>query len=255
MEEYTMLQGKIAVISGASRGIGRATALLLAQNGANVAVNYLHNKEEAEKVVAKIQQLGREAILVQGNVCETKAAEAVINATIQKWGRIDILVSNAGTGTKFKIVDTTDEEWERVMNTNIKSFFNLSRAVMPHMMEQKSGKIVSISSIVAKTGKAFISQSCSYAGAKAAIVGYTRGLAREGAPYGINVNCIRPGWIDTDATAKAPAEIRTRAEQEIPLGRTGRPEDVAGAVLYLASSFSDYVTGQAIDVNGGLFIG
>jgi len=250
-----MLEGKIAVISGASRGIGRATAIMLARHGANVVINYLSNQEEAQKVAASVEQLGRQAILVQGDVSKTEEANALINAAVSKWGRIDILVNNAGTGTRFKIADTTDEEWERVINVNIKSYFNLARAAMPHMMKQKSGKIVAISSIVGKTGKAFLAQSCTYAGVKAAIVGYTRGLAREGAPYGINANCIRPGWVDTDATARAPAEVRARAEQDIPLGRTGHPEDIAGAVLYLASPLSDYVTGQALDVNGGLFIG
>jgi NAD(P)-dependent dehydrogenase (short-subunit alcohol dehydrogenase family) len=250
-----LLEGKNAVVSGSSRGIGRATALLLASHGANVLINYVNNKDQADAVVAQIQDLGREAIAFQGNVSETESAQGLMDKALAAWGRVDILVSNAGTGTRFRIDETTDQEWERAIKVNIKSYFNLARAVMPSMINQKSGKIVAISSIVGKTGKAFLSQSATYAGVKAAIVGYTRGLAREGAAYGINVNCIRPGWIDTDATAKAPVEVRERAKQEIPLGRTGRPEDVAGAVLFLVSPYADYITGQAIDVNGGLFMG
>ena len=250
-----LLEGKIAVVSGSSRGIGRATALLLASNGANILVNYVKNKEEAELVAQKVREIGREAVICQGDVSKTESAQALIDRACNEWGRIDILVSNAGTGTRFKIQETSDEEWERAITVNIKSYFNLARAVMPYMMKQKHGKIVGISSIVGKTGKAFLSQSATYAGVKAAIVGYTRGLAREGAAYGINVNCIRPGWVDTDATAKAPEEVRARAKQEIPLGRTGKPEDIAGAVLFLVSPYADYITGQAIDVNGGLFMG
>ncbi len=249
------IDNKVAVVSGSSRGIGRATALLLAEHGADVVVNYVKNQEAAQKVVDQITTMGRKAVSVQADVSKPDQVEGLIKAAFKEFRRIDILVSNAGTGTPYSITETTDEEWERVIRGNIASFFNLARAVMPHMMERKSGKIVAISSIVGKTGKAFLSQSATYAGAKAAIVGYTRGLAREGAPYGINVNCVRPGWTDTDATARASEEVRARAIKEIPLGRTGRPEDIAAAVLYLASPASDYMTGQALDVNGGLFIG
>jgi 3-oxoacyl-[acyl-carrier protein] reductase len=249
------VDGKVAIVSGSARGIGRATALGLAEQGANVLVNYRANEAAAAEVVERIRAMGREATAVQGDVSQAAAVDDLVQTALDRWGRIDILVSNAGAGTRLGIAETDDEEWERAIRLNIKSYFNLARAVMPHMMTKRSGTIVGVSSITGKTGKAFLAQSATYAGVKAAIVGYTRGLAREAAPYGITVNCVRPGWTDTDATAKAPAEIRAKALTEIPLGRTGTPEEVAGAIVFLASPAARYMTGQVLDVNGGLFIG
>jgi 3-oxoacyl-[acyl-carrier protein] reductase len=181
----------------------------------------------------------------------------MVRQVIEAWGHIDILVSNAGAGVSGPVGSTTDDDWERVFGVNVKGLFHLAREIMPLMKAQHGGKIVAISSIVGKTGRSMLSLGpATYAGAKAAIVGYVRGLAREGAPHGVNVNCVRPGWIDTeDHLRHIPDEARQRAVQEMPLGRTGRPEDIAGAVAFLVSEDSSYMTGQALDVNGGLFIG
>jgi NAD(P)-dependent dehydrogenase (short-subunit alcohol dehydrogenase family) len=251
------LQGKVALVTGASRGIGAATALRLAREGADVAVNYVSDEKSARAVAEKITALGRQALVIQADVSQAGEVRRMVKQVLDTWGHIDILVSNAGAGTGGPIGDTTDEAWERVFGVNVRGFFNLAREVMPLMKTQRSGKIVGISSIVGKTGRSMLSVGpATYAGAKAAIVGYVRALAREGAPYGVNVNAIRPGWIDTEMhLSSIPDDVRQKAVQEMPLGRTGRPEDIAAAVAFLVSEDSSYITGQALDVNGGLFIG
>lgn len=250
------LQGKIALITGSSRGIGAATALRLAREGADIVVNYNCSEEGAQEVAQTIRELGQQTLVIQADVSQPGPVREMVRQVIATWGHIDILVSNAGKGTKFNVGDTTDEEWARVFGINVKGLFHTAREVMPLMKAQRSGKIVAISSVVGKSGKGFASSSATYAGAKAAIVGYVRGLAREGGPYNVNVNCIRPGWIDTfEHLRDIPDEIRKRALQEIPLGRTGLPEDIANTVAFLVSEDSAYMTGAVLDVNGGLFIG
>lgn len=251
------LQGKVALVSGASRGIGAAIALRLAREGADVAVNYVKDEQNAQKVVQSIREMGRRALVIQADVSQPEPVREMVRQALDEWGHIDILVSNAGAGTGGPIGDTTDEAWERVFGVNVRGLFNLAREIMPLMKARRSGKIVAISSIVGKTGRSMLSVGpATYAGAKAAIVGYVRAMAREGAPYGVNVNCIRPGWIDTEDHLKnIPDDARQRAILEMPLGRTGRPEDIAGAVAFLVSEDSAYITGATLDVNGGLFIG
>lgn len=251
------LQGKVALVSGASRGIGAAIALRLAREGADVVVNYAHDEQSAQQVAQKIRAMGRQALVIQADVSQPEPVRQMVQQVLNEWKHIDILVSNAGAGTGGPIGETTDEAWEHVFGVNVKGFFHLAREIMPLMKAQHSGKIVAISSVVGKTGRSMLSLGpATYAGAKAAIVGYVRAMAREGAPYGVNVNCIRPGWIDTEAHLKnIPEEARQRAIQEMPLGRTGRPEDIAGAVAFLVSEDSAYMTGTTLDVNGGLFIG
>lgn len=251
------LQGKVALVSGASRGIGSAIALRLAREGADVVVNYMNGEQSAQQVAQKITAIGRRALVIQADVSQPEPVRKMVRQILDEWKHIDILVSNAGAGTGGPIGDTTDEAWERVFGVNVKGLFHLAREIMPLMKAQRSGKIVAISSVVAKTGRSMLSLGpATYAGAKAAIVGYVRAMAREGAPYGVNVNCIRPGWIDTEDHLKnIPDEARQRAIQEMPLGRTGRPEDIAGAVAFLVSEDSAYMTGTTLDVNGGLFIG
>ena len=251
------LQGKVALVSGASRGIGAAIALRLAREGADVAVNYVKDEQNAQKVAQSIREMGRRALVIQADVSQPEPVREMVQQVLDDWGHIDILVSNAGAGTGGPIGDTTDEAWEWVFGVNVRGLFNLAREIMPLMKAQRSGKIVAISSIVGKTGRSMLSVGpATYAGAKAAIVGYVRAMAREGAPYSVNVNCIRPGWIDTEDHLKnIPDDARQRAILEMPLGRTGRPEDIAGAVAFLVSEDSAYITGATLDVNGGLFIG
>lgn len=249
------LGGRVALVTGSARGIGRACALLLAEAGADVIVNYRSNREAGEAVVEQMRQMGRDPLLVACDMGKTDQVNAMVKQALDHYGKIDILVSNAGAGTPFPITETTDEEYYRVFDINVKGFLATSRAIIPGMKERRWGKVVAISSITGKTGKAFLSPSPTYAAAKAAIVGMTRGLARECAPYGINVNCVRPGWTDTESTSRATPEVKANAIKEMPLGRTGRPEDIAGAVLFLVSDFSQYMTGMPLDVNGGLFIG
>ncbi len=251
------LQGKVALISGASRGIGAAIALRLAREGADIVVNYNHAEGEAQEIARRICELDRRALVIQADVSQAEDVRRMVGQVLDTWGHIDILVSNAGAGTGGPIGNTTDAEYEHVFGVNVKGLFNLAREIMPLMQAQHSGKIVAISSIVGKTGRSMLSLGpATYAGAKAAIVGYVRGMAREGAPYGVNVNCVRPGWIDTeDHLREIPDDVRQRAIQELPLGRTGTPEDIAGAVAFLVSEDSSYMTGMALDVNGGLFIG
>ncbi len=251
------LQGKVALISGASRGIGAAIALRLAREGADIVVNYNAAEKSAQEVAKKVREMGRLALVIQADVSQPEPVRQMVRQVLDAWQHIDILVSNAGAGMSGPIGETTDETWEYVFGVNVKGFFYLAREIMPLMKAQRSGKIVAISSIVGKTGQSMLSLGpATYAGAKAAIVGYVRGMAREGAPYGVNVNCVRPGWIDTeDHLQTIPDDVRQRATRQMPLGRTGRPEDIAGAVAFLVSEDSAYMTGMALDVNGGLFIG
>jgi 3-oxoacyl-[acyl-carrier protein] reductase len=250
------LTGRVALVTGASRGMGRATALLLAEAGAEVVVTYLNNREAGEDVIGRIAALGRGALLVQCDVGRAEQLEATIDQAQRRFGQIDILVSNAGAGVPRLLTETTDEEYARVFDVNVKAFLVASRAVVPGMKERRWGKVVAISSLTGQTGRAFLTQApAAYAAAKAALVGMVRGLARECAPFGVNVNCIRPGLTGNDGTPRARPELVAIAVDETPLGRIGRPEDTAGAVLFLVSDYASYITGIALDVNGGLYMG
>jgi NAD(P)-dependent dehydrogenase (short-subunit alcohol dehydrogenase family) len=249
------LSDQVALTTASSRGIGRGIALAMAKAGANVVITWVAARDAAEGTAAEARALGVDALVARCDVTNTVEVNEVVAATLQRWGRIDILVSNAGVGIAKAMTETTDADYARVFDLNVRGFLATARAVLPTMMARRSGRVIAISSVTGRSGKAFRAPSPTYAGAKAALIGYTKGLARECAPFNITANCVCPGWIDWDEKhAAAPAEVRAQALREIALGRTGTPADVAGAAVYLASDLASYVTGVTLDVNGGLYM-
>lgn len=254
------LSGKVALVTGSARGIGRTSALWLAKAGCDLVVTWASNRDAGEALVLEVEGLGRKAVLQRCDVADTAQIDATVAAGLERFGRIDILVANAGAGIATPVTETPDAEHERVFGVNVRGFMATARAVLPGMKERRSGRIIAISSVVGRSGRAFRSTSPTYAGSKAAMLGYVKGMAIECGPYDVTANAICPGWIDwSDAWGEkhgaAPAELREKAKGLIPLGRTGTDEDIAGAVLYLASPLASYVTGVSLDVNGGLYMG
>lgn len=249
------LSGHVAMITGSSRGIGRAAALMLAQAGARLVLNYKSDKEAGERTADEIAACGSEALLIQCDVAETESIAAMARAGIERFGKIDILVNNAGGGIAKPADQLTDEDYDFVFDLNVKAYVAAARAVLPQMKKLGWGRIICISSVAGRSGKAFIGTSPAYAGAKGAVISYSRSMARECGPYGITVNSICPGWIDWEGKERFVApELRQQAVAQMPLGRVGSDADVAGAVLFLASDYSSYVTGVTLDVNGGLYM-
>ncbi|HHM24408.1 MAG TPA: 3-oxoacyl-ACP reductase FabG [Bacteroidetes bacterium] len=242
------LQDRKVLITGGSRGIGRAAAILFARAGADVAINYFKNKQKAEEVTAEIRKLGRRGLAVQGNVASFDDARRNVDEVLQAFGRIDVLVNNAGIWEYGAIHEMTPEEWQRTLDINLNGVFYFTRLVVPHMMKQRSGRIIHISSTAGQRGEAFHSH---YAATKGAIIAFTKSLAPELADYGILVNCVAPGWVNTDMSAEALVEERDTILRTIPLKRAGEPEEIAGAVLFLASDLATYITGEILNVNGG----
>lgn len=244
-----LLDSKVALVTGASRGIGREIALTLAEEGANVVINYVGNKEKAEQVALEIKELGREALVVKADVSSSQEVEKLISSTIDYFGKIDILVNNAGITRDNLIVRMKEDDWDKVIDTNLKSVFLLSKAVSRLMMKQKSGKIINMASVVGILGNAGQSN---YVAAKAGVIGLTKSLARELAPRGINVNAIAPGYIETDMTGELSEEIKVKIYEQIPLGKIGSPKEIANVAKFLASEQASYITGQVIHVDGGM---
>jgi 3-oxoacyl-[acyl-carrier protein] reductase len=250
------LTGRVAVVTAGSRGIGAATCLALARAGCAVVVNYKANAAAAEAVAAAVRAEGRRALVVQADVADSAAVTAMVEQAQRELGRLDIIVSNAGAGTRVPMHEISDAEYQRVFDINVKGFVALARAALPALRAQRSGRIIAVSSIVGRSGKAFMSPSPTYAGAKAALLGYVRGLAREVGPLGITVNAVCPGWVDWGTKhSAAPDSVRNDALSQIPLGRTGTAEDIANAITFLASDQASYLTGVSMDVNGGLYMG
>ena len=249
------LEGKSALITGASRGIGRAIALRFAEEGCDVAVNYVteagrDNAAEADEVAEQIRALGRQAICVEADVTDLEAVEGMAEYVIERLGKLDILVNNAGITRDRTLKELAKEDWDRVIEVNLTGAFHCARAVIDHMRERRSWRIISISSVVAQMGN--IGQT-NYAASKAGLIGLTMSLAREVARRGITVNCIAPGFIDTEMTQAMPDDIREQVIATIPMARMGRPEEVANAAAFLASEAASYITGQVLSVNGGLY--
>jgi 3-oxoacyl-[acyl-carrier protein] reductase len=243
------LKGKTAVVTGGSRGIGRAIALMLAQNGANVVVNYTSNNTSAEEVVRKIEEMGVKGKAVKADVSKSEEVENLVNEVLNTFGSIDILINNAGITRDNLIIRMTEQEFDDVISTNLKGAFICTKSVSRVMIKQKSGKIINVSSVVGIIGNAGQSN---YAAAKAGLIGFTKSMAKELAKRGINVNAVAPGFIETDMTSKLSDKVKEEFAKNIPLSRAGKPEDIAKAVLFLSSEYSDYITGQVINIDGGM---
>ncbi|MDR3096902.1 MAG: 3-oxoacyl-ACP reductase FabG [Paraburkholderia sp.] len=244
------LDNQAAIVTGASRGIGRAIALELARQGATV-IGTATSEAGAQAITAAFEAAGvkgRGAVL---NVNDAAAAEALIDATVKEFGGLAILVNNAGITQDNLAMRMKDDEWDAVIDTNLKSVFRLSRAVLRPMMKARAGRIINITSVVGSSGNP---GQANYAAAKAGVAGMTRALAREIGSRGITVNCVAPGFIDTDMTKDLPAEQQAALQQQIPLGRLGSPEDIAHAVVFLASPRAGYITGTTLHVNGGMYM-
>ena len=244
------LEGKTAIVTGASRGIGKAIAFVLAMHGANVAVNYFESKEKAEAVVKELEAKGAKAIAVKADVCSAEECAKMVEQVKKEFGSIDILVNNAAITIDKTFKNSTKEEWDKIMATDLDSLFNTVHPVLKIMLEQGAGNIVNIASASGETG--FFGQ-VSYSAAKAGVIGFTKALAKELSPKGIRVNAVSPGVIaGTLISDKIPEEYKKKFVEMIPLRRLGKPEEVASAVFFLASDYSGYITGQVLGVNGGL---
>ena len=243
------LEGKVAVVTGGARGLGEAICLTLAREGAHVAVCDI-NPIDGERVAHAIRQAGRKAVAIKADVSVEEDVKAMIAKTLEALGTIDILVNNAGICYQGPVADMTVEIWDRVLDVNLKGTFLCSREVMPTLKQKRAGRVINLGSLAGHVGG--IAVGANYSASKAGIMCLTKSLAKELAPFGINVNCVCPGPMDTEMTSSFPKEEMI---QTIPLKKFGEPQDVADAVLFLASKQSKYITGETINVNGGLFMG
>ncbi len=244
------LLGKVALVTGGAQGIGRAVALMLAKNGADVAISDI-NLEMALATVGEIEKLGRRALAVEANVARFEDGQRMVRETVESLGTIDILINNAGIARDKLLLRMSEEDWDAVLDVNLKGAFNCTKAVVRAMSKQRGGRIVNIASVVGLMGNA---GQANYAASKAGLIGFTKTVAREFGSRGINVNAVAPGYIDTPMTQALPEKTKEELKRLIPMDRLGTPEDVAKAVFYLVTSASDYVTGQVLQVNGGLYM-
>jgi 3-oxoacyl-[acyl-carrier protein] reductase len=242
-------EGKVAIVTGASRGIGREIALLLGKEGARVAVNYSGSKDKADEVVRLITESGGEAFAIQADVSDADGVKNMVDKTVEAFERIDILVNNAGITRDNLLMRMKEDEWDDVININLKGVFLCTKGVTRQMMRQREGRIVNVASIVGVSGNP---GQANYVAAKAGVIGFTKTAAKELASRNINVNAVAPGFITTDMTDELSDEVKNQMMSVIPLGKFGNPEDVARTVLFLLSEDAAYITGQTIHVDGGM---
>ncbi|MEH7882806.1 3-oxoacyl-[acyl-carrier-protein] reductase [Bacillus sp. JJ1609] len=243
------LEGKVALVTGASRGIGREIAFELAREGASVAVNYAGSEAKALELVDEIKALGREAFAIQADVSNSDSVNEMVKEAVERFGKLDILVNNAGITKDNLLMRMKESEWDDVININLKGVFLCTKAVTRQMMKQRSGRIINISSVVGVSGNA---GQANYVAAKSGVIGLTKTAAKELSSRGITVNAIAPGFITTDMTDKLNEEVTAEMLKQIPLARFGEPKDIARAVVFLASEDSNYITGQTLNINGGM---
>lgn len=247
--DMRLLSGKTALVTGATRGIGRAIALKFASEGANVAFTYRSQHEAAQSLVGQIQEMGVQAKAYPSDAADFEQAHAVVEDIKNIFGHIDILVNNAGITKDGLMLRMDEAQWDSVIDTNLKSAFNFIHACTPIMARQRSGSIINMSSVVGVSGNA---GQCNYSASKAGLIGLSKSIAKEMGPRGVRSNCIAPGFIETDMTGALPEDIRKDWEKQIPMRRAGKPEDVADVALFLASDLAGYVTGQVINCCGGM---
>jgi NAD(P)-dependent dehydrogenase (short-subunit alcohol dehydrogenase family) len=254
MSDSFNLKGKVALVTGASSGIGRATAQALATNGARVAINFHRNHTGAEAVRAEIVSSGGSAIVLQADVTRASDVQSLVEQTIAEFGPIDILVNNAGSLVeRLKILELTEERWDEVIDLNLKSAFLCSKAVAASMIECKTGAIINVSSIAGRTGGAL--GAIHYSAAKGGLITFTKGLAKELGPFGVRVNAVSPGVIDTPYHERfSSTEMMQTYTAQIPLGRVGTPAEVGNVICFLASDAASYLAGETIEINGGMFM-
>jgi 3-oxoacyl-[acyl-carrier protein] reductase len=245
------MPGQVALVTGGSRGIGRAIAKRLARAGALVTVNYLQRQDAAEETLADIRALGGQAELCRFDVANGAEVSAALQNIVDRHGKLDILVNNAGLALDNLLLRLKEEEWERVMQVNLKGVFLCTKAAARFMVRQRSGRIVNLTSVVAQTGNA---GQAAYSTAKAGIIGFTKTMAKELASRSITVNAVAPGFIETDMTGSLPEQVKTGYLSLIPAGRWGTPAEVAEVVTFLASPLAGYITGQVININGGMYV-
>ena len=246
-----MINNKTVIITGASKGIGAATAILFAEKGYNVVINYNNSVESARLLQRSLSENGYNVIALKANVTNRKEVDLMIKETLYRFGSIDVLINNAGISHQSLFTDISEYDWDNMMNVNLKGVFNCTQAVLPHMIEKKSGKIINMSSIWGITGG-----SCEvhYSAAKAGIIGFTKALAKELGPSGITVNCIAPGVIDTNMNANLSVDDLNALVEQTPIGRIGTTNEIAATALFLSEPNADFITGQVISPNGGMVI-
>jgi 3-oxoacyl-[acyl-carrier protein] reductase len=243
------LTGKTAIVTGGARGIGKSIAMTLAAAGANIVINYTRSSKDAEEVVEEAKKLGVSAMAVKADVSKNDEIENLVKEVLNQFGSIDILVNNAGITRDNLLIRMSEEDFQAVIDINLKGAFICTKHVSKVMMKQRTGKIINIASVVGVMGNAGQSN---YAASKAGLIGFTKSIAKELAKRNINVNAVAPGYIETDMTASLPEKVREAFMINIPMARGGLPQDVANVVLFLSSEYSDYVTGQVINIDGGM---